>query len=320
MPFIPFVEILEAALGQTSDLAAFRQVLGNEASEIARLVSRLRLTFRDITMPTELPDLPAQQSRRILFDAVTDLVKRVSNISPAVFLFDDLHWADEGTLLLLSHLVQFLPTLPILVLGTYRDSELDSGGHLTRALDEMLRLHLVDCITLQGFSENIVAKMLQALSGQMPPDSIAKLFHSETGGNPFFVEELFKHLVEQGKLFESNGMFCGDLRPGDGDVPQSAKLVIGRRLAKLGEETKRVLGVAATIGRSFTFELLRAALQIGADPLIEQVEKVEKSGLLSSTIQYPDTRFEFSHEIVRQTVLSQLSAAPAIPSADCGRD
>jgi predicted ATPase len=86
-------------------------------------------------------------------------------------------------------------------------------------------------------------------------------------------------------------------------------VVIGRRLARLGEETTRALGVAATIGRSFTFELLRAALQIDADQLIEHVEKAEKSGLLLSSIQYPDTRFEFSHEIVRKTVLSELSAA-----------
>jgi hypothetical protein len=181
VPLVPFVEILEAALGQSRDLAAFRQVLGNEASEIARLVPRLRQTFPDIVVPTELPDLPERQSRRVLFDAFTDLVKRVSNISPAVLLLDDLHWADEGTLLLLSHLAQFVPTLPVLILGTYRDSDLDPRGHLGRALDEMLRLHLVDCITLQGLTENTVADMLQALSGQVPPDSIAKLFYSDTG-------------------------------------------------------------------------------------------------------------------------------------------
>src|SRR5262249_6248741 len=100
VPFIPFVEILEAAMAQTPDQTAFRGALGNDAPEMARLLPRLRRQFPDIPPPMELPP---EQSRRILFGAVTELVARVARNTPVLFLLDDLQWADEGTLLLLSY-------------------------------------------------------------------------------------------------------------------------------------------------------------------------------------------------------------------------
>ncbi|MGH7864141.1 MAG: ATP-binding protein, partial [Candidatus Binataceae bacterium] len=141
VPFIPFVEILEAALAQSPDLAGFRHALGDDAPEIARLLPQLRRSFPDIPAPIELAP---EQSRRVLFSAVAELVARTSRTTPVLFLLDDLHWADEGTLLLLSHVAQFVPSLPVMIVGTYRDFELDPGGHLTRTLDEMIRHRLVE--------------------------------------------------------------------------------------------------------------------------------------------------------------------------------
>ena len=306
VPFIPFVEILEAALAQARDAATLRDALGSDASEIARLLPQLRRAFPDIAAPIELPP---EQSRRILFDAVTALVKRVSKIAPAVFLVDDLQWADEGTLLLLSHVAQFIPTLPILAVATYRDFELDPAGHLSRTLDELLRRHLVDSIRLKGLSENAVVEMLSALSGKAAPESVAKLFYSDTEGNPFFVEELFKHLVEQGRLIDSRGEFRGDLKRQEGDVPESVKVVIGRRLAHLGAVTSKTLGTAALIGRSFTLDLLGASTGVGTDSLLDCLDEAERAGFVTATLENPSARFRFSHELTRQVVLTRLSVA-----------
>ncbi|HYL57413.1 MAG TPA: AAA family ATPase, partial [Candidatus Acidoferrales bacterium] len=305
VPFIPFVEVLEAALAQTRDLAAFRNALGADAPEIARLVPQLRRSFPDIPAPAELPP---EQSRRALFNAVTELVARVSHSTPSLFLLDDLQWADEGTLLLLSHIAQFVPALPIMIVGTLRDFEQAPSGQLNRTLDELIRRHLVECITLAGLPESSVAEMLRALSGQEPPHPIVNLFHVDTEGNPFFVEELFSHLVEQGKLLDSAGKFRRDLEIDGIDVPQSLRLVIGRRIARLDDATVKALGTAAVIGRSFTFDLLAAATHMGAEALLDCVEEAERAGLIVATLEYPEARFRFSHELIRQAVVSELSA------------
>jgi predicted ATPase len=304
VPFIPFVEILEAAIAQTPDQTAFRQALGNDAPEMARLLPQLRRQFPDIPPPMELPP---EQSRRILFGAVSELVARVARNTPVLFLLDDLQWADDGTLLLLNHLAQLIPKIPVLVVGTYRDSELDPAGQFIKTLEQLMQQHLVERITLGGLPKDAVAEMLGALSGQRPPESVVNFFYLNTEGNPFFIEELFRHLVEQGKLMDSSGEFREDPKLSEINVPQSLRLVISRRLARLSDETRKILNSAAVIGRSFTFELLEASTHTEADRLLDHVEELERTGLISSTLEYPQARFRFSHELIRQAVVSGIS-------------
>ena len=151
--------------------------------------------------------------------------------------------------------------------------------------------------------------MIQALSGREPPAAVVTLIYSNTEGNPFFVEELFRHLAELGKAqripMESSWR---DFQLAQVDVPHSLRLVIGRRLARLSSETQKILGTAAVIGRSFTFDLLEASTGLDADLLLDRVEEAEKGGLISSTLQFPEARFQFSHELIRKTVLGELSA------------
>jgi len=223
-------------------------------------------------------------------------------------LFEDVHWADEGTLSLLNHIARSISKIPVLILGTFRDNEVDSGGPLARTLDELLRIHMLERISLRGLSQSAVSEMISALSGKEPTQQVVNLIYSGTSGNPFFVEELFRHLVERGKLMDASGNFRQDLDLTEIDVPQSLRIVIGRRLARLSEEARKILGPAAVIGRSFTFQLLEASTSIDADSLLDSVEEVEKAGLIYSTLGYPEASFQFSHELIRSAVLSDLSA------------
>ena len=305
LPFNPIVEMLEAAMAQSPSQEAFRAALGNDAGEMARLMPQLRRIFPDIPPPMELSP---EQSRRILFNAVVELLGRTAANGPILLLFEDLHWADEGTLSLLNHLARSISRIPIVIVGTFRDNELDPAGPLARTLDELLRIHMLERISLQGLPQNAVAEMLRALSGKEPSQAVVNLIHTGTDGNPFFVEELFRHLVERGKLLDPGGAFRRDLNLADIDLPQSLRLVIGRRLARLSAEGRKILAPAAVIGRSFTFELLEASTGMEADSLLDYVEEAEKSGLIYSTLGYPEASFQFSHELIRQAVLSDLSA------------
>ena len=306
VPFLPFIEIVETALAQTGDLPVFREMLGADASEIARLVPQLRRSFPDIPAPS---DLPPEQSRKILFDAVSELLDRLSRSTPSLFIFDDLQWADDESLLLLNHLAKLIPSLPAMIIGTLREFEPDRAVQLNRTLDELIRGHLVESISLSGLSESSVAQMLHALGGHEPPQEVVRLFYAHTEGNPFFVEELFRHLCEQGRLIGSEGEFRQDLRLSEPEVPQTVRVVISRRLARLSAGALKTLGMAAVIGRSFPFDLLVGATKMDTDSVLDCLEEAEVAGLITSTLEYPEARFRFSHELTRQTAIGRLSVA-----------
>ncbi|HZU80615.1 MAG TPA: AAA family ATPase, partial [Acidimicrobiales bacterium] len=165
VPFSPFVEMLEQALSiMPPDIV--REDLGDDAPEVARLVPELRRRFPDIGAPLELPP---EQQRRFMFNAVGSFVGRGSARFPLMLVMDDVHWADEPTLLLIEHMAALMPNMRVLGVGTYRDVELEVSRPLASALERMVRARQVDRISLKRFDEGTVAKMLQALAGQPPP-------------------------------------------------------------------------------------------------------------------------------------------------------
>jgi tetratricopeptide (TPR) repeat protein len=305
VPFIPVVEILESFLARAPSPAALRLALGDDAAEIARLVPQLRRTFHDIPSPLEASP---EQSRRVLFNAVAEFLVRSSSNTPLLLLLEDLHWADEGTMALITHVARAVCKLPVMIIGTFRDNELSSDGPLAQALDNFTRLHLLERINLRGLSPDAVSDMIRTLSGQEPSASLVHAIHSGTEGNPFFIEELYKHLKERGRLSDRSGALPRSIKLDALDVPENLRLVIGRRLAGLSDQTRKVLGTAAIVGRSFTFGLLEASTRTDTEVLLDCVEEAEGAGIISSTLEYPESLFRFSHELIGQTVVSEISA------------
>jgi predicted ATPase len=126
-------------------------------------------------------------------------------------------------------------------------------------------------------------------------------------GKSFFVEEMYRHLIEEGKVFDEAGQFRADIKIAETDIPEKVRLIIGRRLKRLDENEKRVLAAAAVIGRSFSFQLLTAISQIDVDELFTVVEKAQQMGIIVPSSERPEKPFTFSHELVRQTLLTGIS-------------
>ena len=302
-PYVPFLEMLEYC-ARVAPRESFRYSIGDAAPEIAKLMPELRRMYSDIPLPIELPP---EQQRRFLFNAYREFVERSARLTPIVAVFEDLHWADEPTLLLLRHLAQRVATIPLLMIGTYRDVELDVTRPFAGVLENSIREKLATRLTLRRLDVPGVQAMLTALSGRAPPPSLVSTVFDETEGNPFFVEEVFRYLLEQGKLFDERGAWRSGLRADELHVPQSVRLVIGRRLERLREETRRILTTAAVIGRSFNLRLLEDLESARPDTALDALEEAERAQLVVPERRGRETRYRFVHELIRQTLAETLS-------------
>jgi tetratricopeptide (TPR) repeat protein len=195
----------------------------------------------------------------------------------------------------------------MLVIGTYRDVELEVTRPFAKTLETLLRQKQATRISLRRLAVGGVEAMLAAMSGQKPPPSLARVVFEETEGNPFFVEEVFRHLSEEGKLFDETGKWRPGLRVDGLQVPEGVRLVLGRRLDRLGAGARRVLTTAAIIGRSFSLGLLEALENQQPDTALNAIEEAERAHLVSAEPAGRDTRYRFVHELVRQTLAETLS-------------
>jgi tetratricopeptide (TPR) repeat protein len=303
-PFLPFVELIENNLAQATSLVNFRRHLGDNAPELAQIAPSLRRVFPDIPQPLDLP--PAQR-RRYLFQSVSEMLARAARTRSQVRILEDLQWADESSLGLLVHLANRVAQLPVVIICTYRDGYSDNTPAFVRTLEELIRMGIRP-LKLSGLSKNAVAEMLHGLSGREAPDRLVSTIFEESQGNPFFVEEVYRHLNEDGKILDAAGQFRTDIQIDETDVPENVRLIIGRRLEQLEENEKRVLGAAAVIGRGFSFQLLSAICRIDVDELFSVIEKAQQMGLIIPSSEGPQRPFTFAHELVRQTLLAGISA------------
>ncbi len=315
-PYIPYIEMMQNAM--RADPAVFRAALGDNAGEMAKILPELRRVYEDIPPPLELPP---EQERLYLFNSMREFLERVTSVTPLLLVLDDLHWADDATLQLAQHIAQHQDKIALLTVITYRDIELDTARPFARTLESFLRERLAHRIALKPLPQAGVSAMLQALTSQPPPQALVDAIYRETEGNPFFVEEVFQHLSEQGKLLDAAGRWRPDLEVSELDVPEGVRLVISRRLDRVSDECRAVLTDAAVAGRDFTFELLEKLSDVRSDALLDAVDEAERANLIvaadegsvpavltSATAFRPaEARFRFAHELIRQTLVSGLS-------------
>jgi len=304
-PYLPIIEHIEEAARQVSP-EGLRQTLGENAPEIAKLMPELRVRYPDIPEPVSLPP---EQERRYLLHGVAEFVERAARATPLVLVFEDLHWADESTLLLIRLLAQRVAQVPVLALGTYRDTELKPGSPLAVALPELLRQRLADEIQLSRLTEEGVASVLAGRAGSAPPPQLVALIYAETEGNPVFVEEVFRHLNEAGKLLDVAGRWLPDVRIADNEVPRSVGLVIGQRLERVSDDCRRILTIAALAGKVFRFDLVAGFQGVDEADLLDALEEAARASLIEDVTTDREARYAFVHEQIRQTLLSLLSTA-----------
>jgi hypothetical protein len=307
IPYEPWAEAIRHYVEHApSDLLA--RHVRRSGGEVARLAPELAERVPRAPVPRATDP---ETERYLLWVAVAGLLEEASREGLVVLLLDDLHCGDQPTLALLKHLALSDSNPALLVLGTYRQTELAAGSPLSELLADLLPQERVERIALEGLVEDDVIALVQAAAGHELDDTgvaLARQLTHETGGNPYFLGELLRHLDESGAIRQREGGRWALSRPlGELGLPQSLREVIGGRVERLGGDSGAVLGVAAVIGREFELELLSRVSGRSEDELLDILERAIRASLLTESDQVLG-QFGFAHALVNHTLYEGLSA------------
>jgi DNA-binding CsgD family transcriptional regulator len=305
VPYQPFVEAFEAFARQRS-AQALRAELGSWASEVARMVPALRSRLQ---LELTAPENPEDDRLRLL-SGILDCLRTIGAAQPLLLVLEDLHDADRGTLDLLVYVARHLAGTPLLVVGTYRDVEVDRAHPLAVALAELRRVSQFQRVQLSELSVDEVQHLLASSSQEAVPRPLAELVHHRSGGNALFVHELLAFLMGEGLVERRGGVLrrVGDEASLAGQMPEGLRDAVGKRLSRLSPAANQVLRVASVIGREFSLGVLR---RVHARP--EELESaleeavgeaiVDEHLVVGAMITY-----RFRHAFFQQTLSDEIMA------------
>ena len=305
LPYLAFVEAMRSYV-LTRETRDLRKELGTGAADVARIVSEIREKLKVGPKPSESPE----EERYHLMQAVTAFFTNAARVQPLLIILEDLHDSDKGTLEMLTHISRNLSGTRLLIVGTYRDVEVDRNHPLSASLAELRRVATFDRVLLRGLNADEVRRMLESITRQDVPWGLAEAVHRQTEGNPLFVQEVVRYLVEEG-LISREGRQWRATRdtPLEMSIPEGLRDVVGRRLSGLSQECNRILSIASVIGREFRLAVLQKVADVSDDELFAALEEakaaaaVEERSAVGAAVTY-----RFSHAFFRQTLYEEIIA------------
>ena len=278
---------------------------GGSGSESCAVLAPL---FPDLAAgsPSE-GSLSAREAKSRLFEATERLLREQSLKRPFVLALEDLHWADELTIELLRALRDRAAGAPYLVLGTYRDDELE-GKPLAALAREASAGGRQNVLRLQRLDVAEIGSLIQSMmSLQEDPTDLALILQRQTAGNPLFIEEILKALAEEDAVTRRDGQWEVDLAHLDRlEVPRSINETLTRRLARLSEAQRRLVRVLSVFNRPVSRGLLGRASGWEAARLSAEIPPLLHRGILRRTHEAGEERLGFAHSRARDLVYRSL--------------
>jgi class 3 adenylate cyclase/tetratricopeptide (TPR) repeat protein len=251
-------------------------------------------------LPEDHPfrSLEPMQRRSLTARAITDLMIAESRIQPVIMVFEDLHWNDMQTLGLLAAVITSIHQHAVLMLASYRPKEHD---------DKWVDQPHYRQVRVEPLAQENLSGLLDILLGKNGGLAAVKAFLVErTGGNPFFVEESVRTLVETGVLAGARGQYRL-AKPFSGiEVPATVRAILSARIDRLGEPQKRLLQEAAVIGKDFPFALLQAIAGVQEQDLRARLHELRSAEYLYESRLFPELEYTFRHSMTREVAYSSL--------------
>jgi ABC-type oligopeptide transport system substrate-binding subunit len=302
-PYGPIAQMVQYSLENGHNLELPETVL----ADLLTLSPELRLYYPELP-PNERLEPEAEQQR--LFNSIITWFGALTKDGKLLLVVDDIHWADSGSLALLRYLARRLKRRRALIIATYREVELDAALPFQEMLADVNRERLATRIKLSSLDKGQTQELLMTLFAEEINTDFLDGVYRETEGNPFFIEEVCRALVDSGRLYYEDGRWQRPDDIKDLEIPQGVRLAIQSRLSKLSTEEQLALQVAALMGREFEYEMLVGVSELEEDALIGILEKAEGAQLIEEvqlSVPGHSPRFAFTHALIHATLLSNLS-------------
>jgi predicted ATPase len=303
--FWPWIQLIRGSLAPAGWPDRMLVAVKPGLACIARMVPELQSTLPVPTAVQEhAPALgdasrgPGAERFRLL-DAITTLFKELAATTPLMMVLDDLHAADQDSLVLLRFLARELTQIRILVVGTYRDLEVRQSAQQAELLADIGREG--STIPLAGLTPDAVADFIRRIAKLPADDELVTRLHHVTSGNPFFLDEIVRLMIARQGRDERDGTVS------DFVLPDSVRAVIRRRIAPFDGRTKSVLTTAAVIGNEFDLALLREVSGIPSAQLGDSLAAAAANAVIVEPAD-PSGAFRFSHAIVSEALRADLGA------------
>jgi tetratricopeptide (TPR) repeat protein len=303
--YAPWMAILQWMVRTTPAQLLRQHLVGAEAaSELAQLVP-------DIATRIHIGEAPAPATpdgrRYHLFEGASQLLAAASRRAPILLVIDDLHWADPGSLLLLRHVIRSTRDAAICILITHRNDVPEWSAEFRDLVASLRREYTPTRIALHRLSDDDVRDIIEAWIGRKAAPSLTRLVARHSEGNPLFVVEMAKHLEDVGAL-TARDAWERPLTLADIGLPEGIRQLIGRRLERLAPTTRRLLTIAAVIGREFRLSVIEGLVDISEDAVLDAMDEALAAGAVTEEPGVPGN-FSFTHTLIREALYTSITAA-----------
>jgi predicted ATPase len=260
----------------------------------------------------ELNEPQFREGKQRMFEIITKIVINISKRRPVIMFLDDIQWADPASLHLLHYLAKNIQDQDILILGAYRTEELDFTKSTEQPLMELIgRLkteNLLITMELSRLDQRDTNRVVSELLGiKDTPNEFSEMIFKETEGNPFFIKELLRTLIEESALSIKNGRLVMNISPEDIIVPVSIKELIHLRLQRLDEEWVDVLEYASVIGYEFRLELLDNIMDLTEAKLVNILNKLKDAKFIDNIRKDEKLVWQFTHNKIHEVIYNDIN-------------
>ena len=300
---------LEGSLAYALIVDAFGAVLRSldpaRRSALTSGLPRLSLLFSGLQLAAPQPIGDAALEKTRLFEDVSQLLGRLVSQTPAVLFLDDLHWADPASIELLQYVTRGLEDQRLLILGTYRETEVDAARGLRSLLRSLDRAGHLEEIALSRLGSEAVTEMASSLlNGEELPE-LVELLHARSGGTPLFIEALVRSLLQGGQLVHTDRWTLA--ADASAVIPRSIRELILDRLERLQPNDRQVLGLIAACGDAAPYSLLTAASRQSEEACLDAIERLQKAGLIKEEPAGPQIMYVVTHPMIQEVTYHELA-------------
>jgi tetratricopeptide (TPR) repeat protein len=317
-PYQPFLEALGGKLGNDylgndQDIPLGLMGMDDSNSRFSKPSDGVPLGLIPIAQASEadVSRIDMQSERDKLFEKMLDVIDRASRLRPVFLFIDDLQWADAGTLQMLVYMARNTSESRVLLCTAYRVDEVGPDGKplpfyeiFNQAIKGLPHIKMI----LDRMSGADISEMIGNILNikNMPIQFSNKLFE-ESSGNPFFVEEVLRSLMDEGIILRHGHIWDAGVDISKIRIPNTIRDVISHRIARLSEDDKKVLRFAAVAGDSFSFAILKEVTGLTEETLLDSLDRLMVADIVQEIPNSLEEEYRFDHKLIRSVIYESMS-------------